>query len=211
MRLIFSAKKLFTSIEIVSSHYFFHYHTTIQPLFLHNKSTMVATHNSPKEDHNRNTFVADPANDGSNKENEDNKTTTKPSTNNSIVVKKDADALTLSSKQTNTTVPSSKDNSKTEIASSDEESSLASSIDSEEFREQVTFCRLDENTYKEELSTAMKAIDLRGNSRNGKSSQQPRRRPALGDISNQKASSQSKKSTSKKGRAPRCTVKMPLK
>ena len=116
---------------------------------------MIATHNSPKEDHNRNTFVADPANDGSNKENEDNKTTTKPSTNNSIVVKKDADALTLSSKQTNTTVPSSKDNSKTEIASSDEESSLASSIDSEEFREQVTFCRLDENTYKEEINSKL--------------------------------------------------------
>ena len=52
----------------------------------------------------------------------------------------------------------------------------------------------------------MKVITLRGDSRDGKPSQQPRRRRALGDISNQKASSQSKKISSKKGRAPRRTV-----
>lgn len=169
---------------------------------------MIATHNSPKEDHNRNTFVADPANDGSNKENEDNKTTTKPSNDNTIVVKK-GDAATFTSKQTNTTASSSKDNSKTEVASSDDESSLAS-IDSDILRREVTTCNITRHTLRKELSTAIKVINVRGDSRDGRSSHQPRRR-ALGDISNQKASSQSKKSTSKKGRAPRRTVKMPLK
>ena len=173
---------------------------------------MNCPHHSPKEENNRlSTFVADPANESDKENVDDNKTNnTKPSTDNTIVVKKDFDAATFTSKQTNTTASSSKDNSKTEVASSDDESSLAS-IDSDILRREVTTCNITRHTFRKELSTAIKVINLRGDSRDGKSSQQPRRRRALGDISNQKASSQSKKSTSKKGRAPRRTVKMPLK
>ena len=174
---------------------------------------MICPHHSPhnKEPNVRSSNInTDPANESSNKENVVNKNIIiKPSTDNSIVIKK-GDAATLASNQTNTTASSSKDNSKTEGANSDNDSSIASSVDSEIFRTQVTTCSITQDSFRKELSAAMKVITLRGDSRDGKPSQQPRRRRALGDISNQKASSQSKKISSKKGRAPRRTV-LPLK
>ena len=121
---------------------------------------MNCPHHSPKEENNRlSTFVADPANDSDKENVDDNKTNnTKPSTDNTIVVKKDSDAATFTSKQTNTTASSSKDNSKTEVASSDDESSLAS-IDSDILRREVTTCNITRHTFRKELT--LKIDDLK--------------------------------------------------
>ena len=121
---------------------------------------MNCPHHSPKEENNRlSTFVADPANESDKENVDDNKTNnTKPSTDNTIVVKKDFDAATFTSKQTNTTASSSKDNSKTEVASSDDESSLAS-IDSDILRREVTTCNITRHTFRKELT--LKIDDLK--------------------------------------------------
>ena len=115
---------------------------------------MICPHHSPhnKEPNVRSSNInTDPANESSNKENVVNKNNIiKPSTDNSIVIKK-GDAATLASNQTNTTASSSKDNSKTEGPSSDDDSSIASSVDSEIFRTQVTTCSITQDSFRKEF------------------------------------------------------------
>lgn len=135
-----------------------------------------------------------------NDENKENENNQQPLTSQAIVEVEDNQSLTKKLSLLSIDPP------KLSVSTDDK------SIDSNEGLESFPSCNITANTSRDYIESKLCEISpdssCISSSKSSKSTQQqPRLRRALGDISNQKASSQSKKSISKKGRETRRTVR----